>query len=206
MRYRSWRRNPSLFKGKNSLNASNLYIGLIHYPVLNKNGECVVSAVTNLDIHDLARIAMTYGLGGYYIVTPLEDQTKLVEKLISHWTQGPAGLLNLDRKKALSMVKVVASLDAMFEDIRYCHNMAPGIIVTSAREVSGSISFDMARRIITGKFPVAMLLGTASGLATQVLNLKGALHLAPVKGAGGYNHLSVRAAGAIILDRLLGRL
>lgn len=112
MRYCSKRRKYSLFTGKNNSNASNLYIGLIHYPVLNKNRECVASAVTNLDIHDLARIAMTYGLGGYYIVTPLEDQIKLAETLISHWTQGPAGLLNLDRKKALSMVKVVASLDA----------------------------------------------------------------------------------------------
>ncbi len=205
MRYCSERRKYSLFTGKNNSNASNLYIGLIHYPVLNKNGECVASAVTNLDIHDLARIAMTYGLGGYYVITPLEDQIKLAETLISHWTQGPAGLLNLDRKKALSMVKVVASLDAMLEDIEHCHNMAPGIIVTSARNVSGCINFNMAKRIITGKFPVAMLLGTASGLAPQILNLKGALQLAPVKGAGGYNHLSVRAAGAIILDRLLGR-
>lgn len=205
MHYCRERRRDSLFKRENNSNASNLYIGLIHYPVVNKNGECVASAVTNLDIHDLARIAITYGVGGYYVVTPLEDQMKLAEKLINHWTQGPAGLLNSDRKEALSMVKVVASLDAMLEDIEHCHNIAPGIIVTSAHDVSGSISFNMARRIIAGKFPVAMLLGTASGLAPQVLNLKGALQLAPVKGARGYNHLSVRAAGAIILDRLIGR-
>jgi hypothetical protein len=42
------------------------------------------------------------------------------------------------------------------------------------------------------------------GLAPQALSL--CTHvLEPVEGADGYNHLSVRSAAAVILDRLLGR-
>jgi len=52
----------------------NLYVALVHYPVVNKNGETLTTSLTNLDIHDIARVCRSYGLGGYTIVTPLADQ------------------------------------------------------------------------------------------------------------------------------------
>ena len=60
----------------------NLSIALVHYPVTNKNGEVIASAVTNLDLHDMARSARTYGVKGFYVVTPLEDQKALAAQLM----------------------------------------------------------------------------------------------------------------------------
>ena len=53
--------------------AGRLSIALIHHPVLDKNRDIVATAVTNLDIHDIARSARTYGVGRYYVVTPIEE-------------------------------------------------------------------------------------------------------------------------------------
>jgi hypothetical protein len=51
---------------------------------------------------------------------------------------------------------------------------------------------------------LVLLFGTAWGLADEIL--EAADHrLAPINGKGAYNHLAVRSAVAIILDRLLGR-
>ena len=49
----------------------NLYVALIHHPVVNKNGMIIGSAVTNMDLHDIARAGRTFGVRGYYVVTPL---------------------------------------------------------------------------------------------------------------------------------------
>ncbi len=48
-----------------------------------------------------------------------------------------------------------------------------------------------------------ILLGTAWGLAPQVIESSDGI-LEPISGVGKYNHLSVRSAAAIVLDRLLG--
>ena len=50
--------------------------------------------------------------------------------------------------------------------------------------------------------PVLLLLGTAQGLAPEVLaRCDGVLR--PIRDLG-YNHLSVRSAAAILADRILG--
>ncbi|MFO7784786.1 MAG: tRNA (guanosine(37)-N1)-methyltransferase TrmD, partial [Desulfatiglandales bacterium] len=98
---RDWRRQESLKrtleKRPDLLNRTRLtdddeklrlYIGLVHYPVYNKNGDTIASAVTTLDLHDLARLSATYGLKRFFIITPLEDQQELVERVIRHWTTG----------------------------------------------------------------------------------------------------------------------
>ena len=43
-----------------------------------KTAQMIASAVTNLDLHDIARACRTYGVNGYYVITPLEDQQVLV--------------------------------------------------------------------------------------------------------------------------------
>jgi hypothetical protein len=48
-----------------------------------------------------------------------------------------------------------------------------------------------------------ILLGTAWGLAQEVIDAGDGI-LPPISGLGNYNHLSVRSAAAIVLDRLLG--
>jgi hypothetical protein len=52
--------------------------------------------------------------------------------------------------------------------------------------------------------PVLILLGTGWGLADHLIPSVSRL-LAPIEGASDWNHLSVRTAGAILLDRLFGR-
>lgn len=42
--------------------SSSVSIALVHYPVLGKKGEIIGSAITNLDLHDIARTAKTYGM------------------------------------------------------------------------------------------------------------------------------------------------
>ncbi len=78
-----------------------IYLALVHYPVKNKNGQTITSAVTNLDLHDIARAAKTYGVGAFYVVTPLEDQKELVEKIVSHWTEGFGRIYNPKRFEAV---------------------------------------------------------------------------------------------------------
>ena len=82
---------------------SNLYLGLVHYPIYDKRREIVASAVTNFDIHDIARCARTYGLGGCFVITPLESQVQLVDRIVRHWSGGGGGgLQSHTRRVALS--------------------------------------------------------------------------------------------------------
>ena len=66
---------------------SNLYVGLVHHPIYDKRREIVATAVTNFDVHDIARCAKTFDLGGFFIITPLESQVYLVKRLIRHWVE-----------------------------------------------------------------------------------------------------------------------
>ncbi len=77
---------------------SNLYVGLVHHPIYDKRKEVVATAVTNFDIHDIARCARTYGVGGFYIITPLESQIQLVERIVRHWTEGGGICLQSNEK------------------------------------------------------------------------------------------------------------
>lgn len=49
--------------------------------------------------------------------------------------------------------------------------------------------------------PLVLVLGTGWGLVEEILE-KADVILEPIRGMGDYNHLSVRAAAAIMLDRL----
>ena len=49
------------------------------------NAEIVTSAITSLDIHDIARAARTYDLRGVFIVHPIPEQRKFAASVIDHW-------------------------------------------------------------------------------------------------------------------------
>ena len=55
-----------------------LAIALVHHPVLDAKGDTVTTAITNLDVHDLARSARTYGCSDYFIVHPITAQRDLI--------------------------------------------------------------------------------------------------------------------------------
>jgi hypothetical protein len=184
----------------------NLYVALAHYPVVNKRGEIIASAVTNLDLHDISRAAKTYGVKSFYIVTPLSDQKALVQKIIAHWTDGAGGLYNPARRSALELIRINDSIGDVSEDIRSIEGKYPKTVVTCARKCPAGVSYDKFRNIIKAKngIPHLLIFGTAWGLSDAFIS-EADYVLEPITGTTDYNHLSVRSAAAIILDRLLGK-
>jgi hypothetical protein len=176
-------------------------VALVHHPVLDRRGDLVTTAVTNLDIHDIARAAKTYGAGCYYLVTPLVEQQRLVDRLLEHWLTGHGAGFNPDRAKALRLVRVVTSLQAALEDFS-ARCQRPAIpLLTGANRPDG-LTYDQGR-VLSETQPVVLTLGTGWGLAPQLFNA-GWPVLEPIRGGTDYNHLSVRAAAAIMIDRLFG--
>ena len=183
----------------------NLYCGLVHYPVLDKQKNSVAVSLTNLDIHDIARSSCTYGLAGYYVLTPLEDQRRLLDAILGHWTQGAGKESNPHRDEALSLVTGLADIESAIADIRLRSGQEPFVVGTAARFRPGGMTTVGFRKIAKTleTRPVLLLFGTGHGLAPEASALCHCF-APPVRWHGGYNHLSVRAAAAIILDRILG--
>jgi hypothetical protein len=182
-----------------------LYIGLVHYPVYNKNREKIASAITNFDLHDLSRLARTYGAKKLFIITPLDNQHMLAERISAHWTSGYGAGYNIHRKEALETINVVKSLDEAVTAIREYENEEPFLISTDASKQSErSITYLRTKEILDSEKTVFIIFGTAWGLHEEVLRISDFI-LDPIEGGTEYNHLSVRTAAGIILDRLAGR-
>jgi tRNA (guanine37-N1)-methyltransferase len=180
-------------------------IALVHYPVINKNQEIIGSAVTNLDLHDIARAARTYGVDSFYIVTPYKDQQELFQELLDHWLKGHGLKYNSKRGEALSLVQICDDLNQLFERVTEKWQERPKVLATCAKLKHSRIwPYPLVRQRISDGESFLILLGTAWGLAPEVLEAGDGI-LPPISGSGDYNHLSVRSAAAIVLDRLLGR-
>jgi hypothetical protein len=181
-----------------------LAIALLHYPVLNKVGETIGSALTNLDLHDISRAARTYGIGDYYVATPYQDQRRLIDEITEHWRSGHGATANPARREALSIVRPIDGLQSIVDNMRARWGVKPLVIATSARKHHNETSYGSIRsHIFEGRSPVLLLFGTAHGLAPEVMNSVDSV-LPPIGIDTGYNHLSVRSAVSIILDRLIG--
>ncbi len=185
--------------------SAGVYVALVHHPVRDRDGEIVTSAITNVDVHDLARSARTYGLAGYYVVSPIAAQREIVERILEHWQSGAGARRVPERSVALALVRAVASIDDALEDVRVREARDAGIVVTAARAPEGRalLAWDAAREVLDAA-PTLLLFGTAHGLHASVIE-RAAHVLAPIDPGHGWNHLSVRAAAAITLDRLFGR-
>lgn len=183
-----------------------LYLGLIHYPVLNKRGEVAATALTGLDIHDIARSAKTYEVERYFVVTPLPTQQGIAARIRRYWLESE---LDHTRAEALELVEVVPSYEESLLRIERREGRRPLTVGTSARKLDhlevARIGYEELRqRVDLGHEPVYILFGTGWGLADPFIERLDLL-LEPIWGPGEWNHLSVRAAAAIILDRLRGR-
>jgi tRNA (guanine37-N1)-methyltransferase len=183
---------------------SPIYVALLHHPVYDKNGHVVTTAVTNMDIHDIARSARTYGIHGFYVVTPVKALQKLARKIIDHWQQGYGSRYNATRKEALALVRIHDTLDDVLIDIEKECGQKPLLVVTSARPGEHRASFaDLRNMLIKLSRPFLLILGTGWGLTEAVFS-RSDYALEAIEGFTDYNHLSVRSAAAIIFDRLLG--
>jgi hypothetical protein len=184
---------------------SGVSIALLHYPVYDRNGRVVATAITNLDIHDLARLARTFGLFRYYVVTPVMEQRELAERIRAHWREGWGGSYNPDRREALQLLRVTSDLEEVLDDLESSQEKPVTLVATGARERSGALSYEQMRdRMQSGEEHFLVLFGTGWGLADELFDRADCI-LEPVKALSGYNHLSVRGAAAIVMDRLLGR-
>ena len=208
------RRRPDLFhkaplaaeeRGSLAAGASRLCMALLHYPVYDKNGQVVTTAVTNMDIHDIARSARTYGVPRFYVVTPVKALQKLALKILSHWEQGYGSEYNQTRKEALAVVRLKDTLDDVMLEVEREYGSKPKLVVTSARPGGKRTSFlELRDMLIKSDQPFLLLLGTGWGLTDTILAQSDYL-LEPIDGGTDYNHLAVRSAAAIFLDRLLGK-
>jgi hypothetical protein len=178
-----------------------VFITLVHHPVRGRDGAIITTSVTNLDVHDIARTARTYDLAGYYVVTPIEAQRALVGHILGYWREGDGGRRVPERNEALSRVQTVATVDEALRAV----GEQPLMITTAARSGFGAVSFADARARIDAAAPrpVVLLFGTGYGLADELIR-RAEIHLAPIRPGGDYNHLAVRSAAAIIVDRLFG--
>ncbi|MGD8757385.1 MAG: RNA methyltransferase [Deltaproteobacteria bacterium] len=179
-------------------------MALIHHPVYNKKGEVIASAVSNLDLHDISRAAKTYGAKAFYVLTPLSDQRQLVRRIVSHWIEGVGARYNPDRGAALKLVRVEASVDAAVDEISSEGQGGPITVVTDARPHPENVSYRGLSGMLKSDRPLLLMFGTAWGLTREFIETADYV-VAPIMGPTGYNHLSVRSAAAIVLDRLLGQ-
>jgi tRNA (guanine37-N1)-methyltransferase len=182
-----------------------VYVALLHYPVYDKNHQVVTTAVTNMDIHDISRSGRTYGVKRFYVVTPVKALQKLALKIIAHWETGYGSEYNVTRKQALEITRIADSLDDAIIDIERESGEKPAIVVTSARPMANRTSFTALRDMLNKKTrPFLIIFGTGWGLTETIISQSDYV-LEAIEGYTDYNHLSVRSAAAIILDRLMGR-
>ena len=208
-----------------------VYVVLLHHPIVNRQGALVTTSVTNMDIHDISRTCRTYGVRGYFLVTPIEDQHELVGRILGHWRSDQSRQYHPDRVEAVSLVRMARSFEEVKAAIQAEHGELPEVVLTDARPHPNTVTYAEYRKELSNQDrqkPVVVVFGTGWGVS-DVFYPEVHRILTPVYGPGGetayqmrsereargepgksdlgpdgYNHLSVRSAVAIILDRLLG--
>ena len=182
---------------------SMLYIALLHYPVINKEGRVVATAIANMDIHDIARTAKTFGAEKFYVINPIEAQRRLAGQIISHWREGYGAAYNPSRKDAFEKVSIKTDLDEVLAEISAVNGCKPQIIVTGANFQGEVLTCVKLKEVLkSNRLPYLLIFGTGSGIAQEVVN-QADYRLEPIRGKDGYNHLAVRSAVAVILDRVV---
>ncbi len=180
-------------------------LALVHHPIYNKRGEKITTTITNLDLHDISRAGKTYDINKYYVVNHLKSQQALVRRMKKYWTGGKGAEYNENRHQAFSVLEILDTLSDVINDIEESRGQAPRLVATDASPFCGSLSYkEMRKQIIAEDSPPFLLVfGTGWGLTDETLERCDYI-LEPVYGRGDFNHLSVRSAVSIILDRLLG--
>jgi hypothetical protein len=186
---------------------ASLHLALVHHPTTDKQGDCVATSVTNLDVHDLSRAGRTYGVEGFWVVHPYPAMKRYVEHVLSHWQEGWGAAYNPTRREALHVTRPVTDLGSLATELE---SLYPGRevvwVATSAKVCGRQLQYETLRGWLHDSADprlFCMLLGTGWGLHDDVIADMDYV-LEPLKGPGPWNHLSVRAAGGIILDRLMG--
>lgn len=179
-----------------------VYLSLIHSPVVNKSGERIISSVTNLDLHDIARSCRCFGIAKYFIVHPSPDQQILNRRILNHWESGYGRHWNPTRTQAFKIAQLAKDFDEVRETVQKETGQVPMTVGTSAKKWGKKSLSPQDFWEARSRGPIILVFGTASGLDPEWEERLDAF-LGPIDGGFGYNHLSVRSAVAIYLDRLL---
>ncbi len=182
------------------------YVAVMHSDVLVGPDKLPgTTSVTSIDMHDIARSSCTYGIEQFFIVTPLKDQQEIVKRFLSFWQTSAGAEYNQNRSRAMDLVRLTENLDEVIAAIEKKEGKKPLILATSARPVEGVqlLFYDDQGLVWQQNRPVLILFGTGSGLVPELLERADYL-MGPINGFTDYNHLSVRSAAAIIMDRWLG--
>lgn len=183
---------------------SKVYIALLHHPMYNKRMDVVTTSVTNLDLHDIARVARTYNVDGFYVVHPAANQQKLIKEILSYWQEGYGGTYNADRKEAFTILHLAETLQEVLQEIAGETGQKVMTVATDARIYPNTVSYQhLKNEIFTEENVYLLLFGTGWGME-QALMMQADFILEPIAVDSDYNHLSVRSAVSIIIDRLLG--
>lgn len=182
-----------------------LYLAVVHHPVYNKHHEIVTTSIVIHDIHDIARAGKTYGATAVYEVEPLPQEQQIALRIAHFWNEGFGHEYNPNRAESLSLLRIVSHFEEAVADIQSVEGEKPVQVATSARTFANSIGYAaMGDKIRSGDHPHLLVFGTGFGLADEIMAQMDYV-LDPIWGPTDFNHLSVRSAAAIILDRLLGR-
>ncbi len=175
--------------------AGTLRIALVHHPVLNKHGEEIASVVDEFDVFDGGRLALTYGVPALYVVNPVPAQRDKMMRIIAHARSDA-------RDEARGRMDALQWCDSLEDAIADASDPeTPWVVATSAVRREPSVTFEAVRSSIAGGRDVLLVIGKAWGLAPSVFERCDA-QLQPIDAGTGFNHLSVRSAMAILLDRL----
>lgn len=187
-----------------SVKRFSLDVALLHDGMVDKTGKQVTTSVTLIDVHDISRSCRTYGTDSLFVVYSSQTMRALVRTIKQHWDGDFGSQYNPNRQDALGVLKIVSELDEALMHIEQRTGKMPKIIATSARDGDDRISFSDMRSMITSSDDSYLLVfGTGWGMGPELM-ARADYILKPIYGPTKYNHLSVRAACAIILDRLQG--
>jgi len=186
--------------------AARTHLALVHHPVVDRVGTVITTALTNFDIHDLARSSMMYGLAALHLVTPVTSQRDKADHIARLWMGDDQGE---HRARALELVRTADSIETVIAALTAEHGRAPVVVATSAKatsfpELPRRHPTDLVAEASQDPSPLLVLLGSGWGLADHLIPSVSRV-LTPIHGASDWNHLSVRSAGAVLLDRLFGR-
>lgn len=175
-----------------------LYLALIHYPAVNRRGKIITATVEAFDFYDISRISLTYPITTFFIVNPLEAQKKFALRLL---TKGCVREKDVKRRKVFSKTEWQPDLETVIENITNETNTQPLIVATSAKRYSNTISFGQIGEWLQQNQPILLLFGKAWGMPPELV-AKADYILESIDAGTGYNHLSVRSAVSIIVDRI----
>jgi len=184
-----------------------LVLGLVHYPIMDREKRTVATNITNFDIHDIARAATVYGVEKYYLIHPNQEQLMFVDRVLDHWRVGQGSKFNPYRKTALQNVKTAQTLEEALTDWGYPREKTL-VIGTHARPVEGTKHWtipELRKTLQDSQRACFLLFGTGFGMTDEMMRSTDGI-LESIRGAPpkDYRHLSVRSAVSIYLDRIMG--